>query len=130
MTQTLTVGSQASTTNSATGGFIFTLPSTAFGAITLAGTGFKAGLQSVGFAAAEDLDYGDVAAANAGWLFMRNNDATNYVQWGLDNAATIRVVGRLKPGEPWTVLRVEPSAVIMLQANTAACLVEYYLLQT
>lgn len=127
---TLNISVGANTSGQSTGAFVFTLPSTTFAQVTLTGTGFKAGLQSVGFAAAEDLDYGDVSAANAGWLFMRNNDTTNYVQWGLNHSGTIRVVGRMKPGEPWTAIRVEPSAQIMLQANTAACLVEYYLLQT
>lgn len=127
---TLQINSQLQVIPSSTGGFTFVIPQVSFSAITLSGTGFKAGLQSVGFAAAEDLDYGDVVAANAGWLVMRNTDSTNYVQWGLNHSGTIRVVGRMKPLEPWVVFRVEPSAQIMLQANTAACQVEYYLIQT
>lgn len=120
----------AATQNSTTGGFVFVLPQPNFAPVTLAGTGFKAGLQSIGFAAEENLDYGDVSAANAGWLFIRNIDATNYVDWGMSDGGTMKAVARLKPGEPWQCIRIQPSAQVRLQANTAACLVEYYLLQT
>lgn len=116
--------------NANNGSFNFVLPQNGGTAITLTGQGFTSGLQSIGFAAEEDLDYGDVSAANAGILFMRNIDATNYVQWGLNDSGSIKVVGRLKPNaEFFTVIRVEPSAQIMLQANTGACLVEFYLLR-
>lgn len=55
-----------------------------------------------------------------GWLFMKNLDSTNYVQWGF---ATTVYGGRLKPGEhAW--FRLEPSATLYLKANTAACLVQ------
>lgn len=130
MAQTLIVNSQANSTNSTTGGFVFVLPSPNFAAMTLAGTGFKAGLQSIGSGAEENLDYGDVAAASAGWLFMRNTDPTNFVSWGMSDAGTMKAVGTLKAGEPWTQLRVKASVNVRLQADTAACLVEYYLLQT
>ena len=129
MALTLDLNTQARVSNTTTGGFIFTLPSVTFTSITQTGTGFKAGLQSVG-TSEENLDYGDVSAANAGWLFMRNIDATNYVDWGMSDGGTMKAVARLKPGEPWQCIRVQASAQVRLQANTAACLVEYYLLQT
>src|SRR5687767_2973258 len=110
---TLTIRSEVSITPTSTGGFTFSIPQANFSAITLTGTGFKAGLSSIGFAAAEDLDYGDIAAADVGWLVMRNVDTSNYVQWGLNHSSTIRVVGRMKPLEPWVVFRVEPGAQIM-----------------
>lgn len=109
------------------GSLLFSLPQPSIAAVTLSNQGMAGGIQAIGFAAAEDLGYGDVPAASAGYLFMRNLDTTNYVQWGLNHAGTIRVVGRLMPGEYWHVVRVEPSAQIMLQAATAACNVEYYL---
>ena len=129
MASTLRTTTTANTINTTTGGFVFTLPAPSFSDITLAGTGFKAGLQSVG-TSEENLDYGDVSAANAGWLYMRNIDTTNYVDWGMSDGGTMKAVARLKPGEPWQCIRIQPSAQVRLQANTAACLVEYYLLQT
>ncbi len=130
MTMTLDVFSQARVSNTTAGGFIFSIPTVQFSPVTLAGTGFKAGLQSVGFAAEENLDYGDVAAANAGWLFMRNIDPTNFVSWGMSDAGTMKAVGTMKAGEPWTSFRVKASVNVRLQADTGNCLVEYYLLQT
>lgn len=52
-----------------------------------------------------------------GWLFMKNLDATNYVQWGF---ATTVYGGRLEPGEV-ALFRMEPSVTLYLKANTAAC---------
>ena len=129
MAQSLTVTTSAFATNTSVGGFVWTLPAPNFSSMTLSGNGFTAGQQTIG-TTAEDLTYLDIAAASVGWLFMRNLDATNYVQWGYDDAATFRPVGRLAINEPWTCLRVDASVQIMLKANTASCKVEYYLLQT
>lgn len=127
---TLTVATNANLLPTSAGGFGFQLPQPQVSAMTLAGSGFKAGLQSIGFAAEENLDYGDITAANAGWLFMRNVDPTNFVSWGMSDAGTMKAVGTMKAGEPWTSFRVKASVAVRLQADTAACLVEYYLIQT
>lgn len=57
-----------------------------------------------------------------GWLFMQNNDATNYVQWGFSTGV---YGGRLKAGES-ALFRMEPSLTLYLKANTAACNVLVY----
>tara|TARA_R110000868_G_scaffold64237_1_gene193134 strand:+ start:100 stop:462 length:363 start_codon:yes stop_codon:yes gene_type:complete len=57
-----------------------------------------------------------------GWLFMQNNDSTNYVQWGF---ATGVYGGRLKAGE-FALFRMEPGLTLYLKANTAACNVLVY----
>lgn len=57
-----------------------------------------------------------------GWLFLQNNDATNYVQWGF---ATGVYGGRLKAGE-FALFRMEPALTLYLKANTAACNVLVY----
>lgn len=84
--------------------------------VTLTTQGANMGVQQIG-TTAEDLDYGDVAAANAGYLYLENLDSTNYVEYGLNDAGTIKKVGRLKPGEI-AFFRVNPSAQVMMQANT------------
>lgn len=57
-----------------------------------------------------------------GWLFMQNNDATNYVQWGFSTGV---YGGRLKAGE-YALFRMEPALTLYLKANTAACNVLVY----
>jgi hypothetical protein len=56
-----------------------------------------------------------------GWLFMRNLDAANYVEWG---PATNTYIGRIEAGE-FAVFRTVPAAVVYVKANTAACDVWY-----
>ncbi|MBU0599063.1 hypothetical protein KKF61_08840 [Patescibacteria group bacterium] len=83
--------------------------------------------QSIGFAAAEIVDFGDIATN--GYLVMRNLDDTNYVTWGPDNGvAGIQVMGKLKPGEV-AIFRVAPTIVMYAQADTAAVLLDVYLLE-
>lgn len=57
-----------------------------------------------------------------GWLFMHNNDPTNYVQWGFSTGV---YGGRLKAGE-YALFRMEPALTLYLKANTAACNVLVY----
>jgi hypothetical protein len=52
-----------------------------------------------------------------GWLYLQNNDATNYVQWGFSTGV---YGGRLKAGES-ALFRMEPALTLYLKANTAAC---------
>lgn len=52
-----------------------------------------------------------------GWLFMKNLDGTNFVQWGFSTGV---YGGRLEPGEI-AMFRMEPSLTLYLKANTAAC---------
>ena len=62
-----------------------------------------------------------------GFLYLKNNDGTNYVQVGIVVSATFHAVGKLKPNESW-VMRVDSGATIYLVANTAACSVSFMLL--
>jgi hypothetical protein len=61
-----------------------------------------------------------------GWLIMQNQDATNYVQWGF---ATGVYGGRLKAGEI-ALFRCEPGLTLYMKANTAACKVVVYCLES
>jgi hypothetical protein len=58
-----------------------------------------------------------------GWLWMKNLDATNYVQWGF---STTVYGGRMKAGETAGPFRMEPGLTLYLKANTAACNVAVY----
>lgn len=60
---------------------------------------------------------------NEGWLFMKNLDTTNFVQWGFSTAV---YGGRLKAGETAGPFRMEPGLTLYLKANTAACRVLVY----
>ena len=83
---------------------------------------------TVGFAAEEDFDTGDVGAANQGLIQFTNLDATNYVTWGPKDT-TMKAIGRLMPGES-AQFRLEPSVVLRWQANTADVKVQVTLLGT
>lgn len=104
-------------------------PSIAPGTITISlnTQGGTSGIQVIG-TSEENLDYGDVSAANAGLLYMRNLDSTNYVDWGMSDGGTMKAVGRMEASEP-AFFRVQPSAQVRLQANTASVKIEYLLLQ-
>lgn len=58
-----------------------------------------------------------------GMLWMRNLDATNYVEWGFSTGV---YGGKMKPGEPAGPFRMKPGLTLYLKANTAACKVQIY----
>ena len=83
-----------------------------------AAVGCAEGVQAIG-TTEEQLAVGDLTTY--GWLYLRNLNATNYVQVGFSTG----VYGiRLEPGEP-AIFRTEPAADVFLKANTAACNVQY-----
>jgi hypothetical protein len=61
-----------------------------------------------------------------GWLIMQNLDATNYVEWGF---ATTVYGGRMRAGE-FALFRLNPGTELFLRANTAACKVVVYALES
>ena len=90
--------------------------------VTQAAVGRAGHAQSIGFAASEVVDFGDVATN--GYLILRNLDEDNYVTYGPDDGADAMVtLGKLKPGEV-ALLRVAPTVVMRAQANTAAVLLD------
>ncbi len=67
--------------------------------------------------------FGDVTTE--GWCYIRNLDATNYVQIGFSTA----VYGiRLEAGEV-AMFRCEPALTLYLKSNTAACDVRVVVLE-
>lgn len=86
------------------------------------GAGGAPGLQNVGFAAHEALaGVGDLTAF--GRICIKNLDTTNFINWGVEVAATFYPVGRLLAGE-WDWWRLDLAAALFLQADTGACLVQ------
>lgn len=83
-----------------------------------AAVGCAEGVQNIG-TSEESLSTGDLTTY--GWIYLRNLDATNYVQAGFSTG----VYGiRLEAGE-FATFRTEPAATVYLKANTAACDVQY-----
>lgn len=75
------------------------------------------GMQVIG-TSHESVAVGDLVSP--GWVWLKNLDETNYVQFGVDVSSTFYPLGKLKPGES-AVWRLEPSATLYLRADTAAC---------
>ena len=90
-------------------------------AATMTGNAFAGGVVSVG-TVAEALALGDVATP--GWVLIYNLDATNYVEVGEDADAPFI---KLKAGE-FAIFRAA-AATIEAKAHTAACLVEYFIIE-
>lgn len=57
-----------------------------------------------------------------GYVYMKNLDATNYVQWGPESGGVMVVIGRMKATE-FAVWRMDSGATLRMKANTADCLV-------
>lgn len=76
----------------------------------------------------ELLDFGDVGAgtlSNEGFLYLRNLDATNYVNFGPDIGTTGagQLSGKLKAGE-FAFFRIEPNTAWYAKADTASVLLD------
>lgn len=70
------------------------------------------------------LDVGTVTTL--GYLWMRNDDATNFVTWGPDSAGNLVGCGKLMPGEEaW--LRLLPGVTLRLKSDTGVCEVAFEL---
>jgi hypothetical protein len=93
--------------------------------ITQNAQGAAGGIQTVG-TTEENLVITDSVTTN-GCIVLHNLDSTNFVDYGLDDAGTMKAIGRIKPGEAhW--LRLKPSTNLRMKADTAAVRVEYLLL--
>jgi hypothetical protein len=65
---------------------------------------------------------GFTGVVTPGYCMLQNLDASNYVTYGPNNAGSILVFGRLKPGEV-ACFRLDASLTsgFRFQANTASC---------
>ena len=77
----------------------------------------------------EDVDVS--ALTTEGWLWMRNLDDTNYVDWGPSSGGTSPVmvaIGRMEAGES-ALFRLKPEVTLRMKANVAACVVQILVLE-
>lgn len=90
--------------------------------------GANGGVQEIGFAAHEAVALGDLTTE--GYAIFRNLDDTNFLELGIDVAAAFEPVARLEPGEI-ALYRIsqDAGATPYAQANTAACNLEYMILE-
>jgi hypothetical protein len=65
-----------------------------------------------------------VGIGTEGWIWFKNLDSTNYLDWGVAS----NHIGRMQPGE-YAVFRMLSTATLNLVANTATCEVEVFLLE-
>lgn len=84
-------------------------------AIDQAAIGRYGGVQKIG-TSEEVVAFGDVATA--GWLYLENLDATNFVEFGPESAGAMVAMGKLLAGE-WCWLRMKPAVVLRAKADTA-----------
>jgi hypothetical protein len=87
-----------------------------------AAAGAQAGIQNIG---TSDETLTDTNLTNKGWLYMRNLDDTNFVEWGFTNAYG----GKMEATETVGPFRTNTAADIHLKADTAACDVQYLWLE-
>ncbi len=86
--------------------------------------GTASGIQTIG-TSEEDVATGDVSTP--GITTLHNLDATNFVDYGMSDAGTMKALGRLKPGE-FAMFRLKPSTTLRMVADTAPVKVRYWIL--
>ena len=79
------------------------------------------GSQTIGFAAHEALVVTDITTL--GVASFRNRDATNFVEIGVDVAATFYPLVRLNANESW-IFRLSQGITLYAQADTAAVILD------
>jgi hypothetical protein len=92
--------------------------------LTMTGNYYVYQMQNVA-TSAEALYKGDITTP--GMLLIRNTDDTNYVEVGYDDSGFKPLV-RLLPNGKWNLFYLT-QATPQVQANTGACLIEYFLIE-
>jgi hypothetical protein len=86
--------------------------------VTMTGTNATKQVQNIG-TSAENLSFGS-DIGNLGYAFLRNLDATNYLEIGRDVSGTFYPTITLKASE-FALVRLTPGVTYQAKANTAAC---------
>lgn len=81
--------------------------------------------QTIG-TAEEVVDFGDITTE--GYIFLQNNDDTNYVEYGPEDTGAMVVLARLEAGEP-AAFRMSPGVVLRAKADTAPVALDVTLLE-
>lgn len=66
----------------------------------------------------ESVDFSTFDITTNGYMLIENNDATNFIEWGV---ATTVYTGKILPGETAGPFQLSPGKTLYLKANTAAC---------
>ena len=83
------------------------------------------GIQTIG-TSAEVVTYGDVATPRQ--CYIRNLDATNFVEIGIDVAATFYPIAKLSPASEPLLITIADSVVLYAQADTASVSIDKLIL--
>ena len=76
--------------------------------------------QAIG-TSAESVSFTDITP---GFVVLRNHDTTNYVEYGMSDSGTIKILGKLRANGGLAIFELAASTTLMLKANTASCNVE------
>lgn len=66
-----------------------------------------------------------IPLTSVGYVLAYLRDATNFVQLGMDDSGTMKVLVRLTPDLPFALFPVDAGATIRHKADTAACVVDF-----
>lgn len=94
------------------------------GSVDVTDNNFIHHVQNVGFASDEELVLGDVTVG--GYFIGVNRDGSNFIQIFGQTGDT--ALAQLLPGD-FCMFRVDPGATVFVQADTASCLLEYWLFE-
>lgn len=92
------------------------IKASASGSITTTGADRQTNIQNIGTTYEAIVE--DASIGTPGMAIFRNLDPTNYVEIGLEVAATFYPFLKLKPGDPPAIFRI--SGTLYARANTAA----------
>jgi hypothetical protein len=88
--------------------------------ITLAGSQLASGVQEIG-TATEQLSFpGDLTTEGIGYLYLKNLDATNFIEVGLNTPLT-QILVKLTAGQVAVFPPYSGNPTIYCKADTAAC---------
>lgn len=93
--------------------------------VSMSGTRIASGVQSIGYAAAEQIATTELSAL--GWAYFKNTDATNFVKIGNYSGGTLYPFVKLKSGED-CILRLMTGITIYAQADTGPVDLQYKIL--
>jgi len=96
--------------------------------VVITGDAVASGTQSVTTGAA-NLEKGGISTS--GYLLIHNLDATNFVEVGYDDTGfkpVVKIKGGAAGVGEWALFR-SAQATLQVKADTATCLVEYYLFE-
>lgn len=92
--------------------------------VDMSGESYASGVQSITNSGGEALDLAEGGVGTSGYVFIKNLDSTNYVTFGSHTTANHTI--KLKAGE---CALFRAAGAIYGLANTAACLVEFAVIE-